>query len=80
MKLTKFSQFTYTVENEQGTKLLIDPGKDNYSDNFSPEDFGKVDLLIITHKHGDHHDVEAEGRIIANCCRSFWILFYYLGK
>lgn len=44
--------------------MLIDPGKYNYENNFKPLDFGKVDLLIITHKHEDHHDLAAESEII----------------
>lgn len=64
MKITKYSQFTYIVENNEGKRLLIDPGKYNYSESFTPKDFGNVDVLIITHKHGDHHDLDAEGEII----------------
>jgi len=39
---------------------MIDPGKYNYTEGFTPEKFGRVDVLIVTHKHADHHDVEAE--------------------
>ncbi|WP_299676239.1 MBL fold metallo-hydrolase [uncultured Dokdonia sp.] len=66
MKITKYSQFTYTVENKQGKKLLIDPGKYNYENNFTTKDFGHIDLMIITHKHADHHDINAEGEIVKN--------------
>lgn len=64
MKITKFSQATFIVENKIGKKILIDPGKYNYDNDFAPSDFGKVDLLIITHKHADHHFIEAEKEII----------------
>jgi len=64
MKITKYSQFTFVIENNQGKRLLIDPGKYNYSDQFSSKDFGGVDILIITHKHADHHDIKAEEELI----------------
>jgi L-ascorbate metabolism protein UlaG (beta-lactamase superfamily) len=64
MIITKFSQSTFIVENKMGKRLLIDPGKYNFENNFKPSDFGKVDILIITHKHEDHHSWEAEKEII----------------
>ncbi|MBC2716055.1 MAG: MBL fold metallo-hydrolase [Desulfobacteraceae bacterium] len=63
MKISKFSQSTFTLENDQGKRLIIDPGKYNYSDEFKPSDFGRCDLMIITHKHADHHFPEAETAI-----------------
>lgn len=65
MKITKYSQSTFLVENNLGHRLLIDPGKYNYENNFLPKDFGKVDILIVTHKHEDHHDIKAEKEIIS---------------
>lgn len=47
-----------------GHRLLIDPGKYNYENGFTPKDFGKVDILVVTHKHEDHHDINAEKEII----------------
>ena len=63
MKLTKFSQSTFLIENSNGKKIIIDPGKYNYVDGFTPKDFSGCDILIITHKHEDHHDVKAEKAI-----------------
>lgn len=65
MKITKYSQSTFIVENSTGSRVLIDPGKYNYENGFSSRDFGKIDLLIVTHKHEDHHDILAEKEIIA---------------
>ena len=64
MKIVKYSQSTFVVENKSGCRLLIDPGKYNYDNGFSPEDFGKIDVLVITHKHEDHHDTTAEEVIV----------------
>jgi L-ascorbate metabolism protein UlaG (beta-lactamase superfamily) len=38
---------------------LIDPGSYCYSENFKPQDWGKIDILLITHKHPDHCYPEA---------------------
>ena len=64
MKITKYSQSTFIVENNLGQRLLIDPGKYNYENGFTPKDFGKIDILVVTHKHEDHHDINAEKEII----------------
>ena len=64
MKITKYAQLTFLIENSMGNRLLIDPGQYNYDNGFSPSDFGRVDVLIVTHKHGDHHQIEAEKEII----------------
>lgn len=53
------------MENKTGHRLLIDPGKYNYENGFTAKDFGKVDILIVTHKHEDHHDINAEKEIIS---------------
>ncbi len=64
MKIIKYSQSTFLVESKTGKRLLIDPGKYNYNSEFTPSDFGRVDILIITHKHEDHHDLPSEKQII----------------
>lgn len=64
MKIIKFSQSTFIFESKKGKRLLIDPGKYNFDKDFKPEDFGKVDFLVITHKHADHFDLEAIKSII----------------
>lgn len=65
MKLTKFAQSTIVVENNAGFKLLIDPGVYSYKDGFTTKGFGKIDLMLITHKHGDHHSIKHEIEIIS---------------
>lgn len=59
MKITRLAQSTILIEDE-GRRLAIDPG--NY--NFEPgrldrSEFPRVDVLIVTHEHADHFDLEA---------------------
>lgn len=61
MKITRYVQSTIAIE-EDGELLLIDPGKYNFEPGrYSYEDFGQlgVDILILTHRHADHFDLDA---------------------
>lgn len=53
MKITKYEHACLVVE-EQGRKLVIDPGV--YSESFiaTPD----IDCVIVTHVHADHFDLE----------------------
>jgi L-ascorbate metabolism protein UlaG (beta-lactamase superfamily) len=59
MNITKFEHACLVVE-EQGRKLIIDPGV------FSPScnDFSNVDAVVVTHVHQDHFDPEKLGAIL----------------
>lgn len=57
MKLTKYPQSNFLIENE-GEKILIDPGNFTF-EKYSPDDFGTPDAILITHQHSDHMDTEA---------------------
>ncbi len=59
MKIQKFAQSTFVIENNIGKRILIDPGKYNFENGFGIDGFGQVDVLVITHKHGDHFDLDA---------------------
>jgi len=59
MKITKFAQSNFLIETD-GKRVLIDPGI------FNREIFGKtkdffndIDVIIVTHKHEDHFDVDS---------------------
>lgn len=52
MKITKYPQSCLMIETS-GKKILVDPGKLKYQDNFK-EEWAKSDIVLITHKHGDH--------------------------
>jgi L-ascorbate metabolism protein UlaG (beta-lactamase superfamily) len=64
MKIQKFAQSTFVVESSAGKRLLIDPGIYNFDGAFNAADFDKVDLLVITHKHSDHFDLDATEKIV----------------
>ena len=52
MKITKFPQSCLMVETNN-KRILIDAGGLKYQDKFLDE-WKKSDLILITHKHGDH--------------------------
>lgn len=52
MKITKYPQSCLMVETNN-KKVLIDPGSLKYQDKFL-EEWGQADIILITHKHGDH--------------------------
>lgn len=57
MKITKYPQSCLMVETNN-KKILIDAGGLKYQDKFL--DYWKnVDLVLITHKHGDHIKIDA---------------------
>lgn len=59
MKIIRYAQSTIQIENE-GKKVLIDPGSYNFEPGrLTREDFKDIDVLIVTHKHGDHFDLQA---------------------
>lgn len=53
MKITKFGHACLLVE-ENGKRLLFDPGVFSFNEEFTPEKVGPVDVIIITHSHQDH--------------------------
>jgi len=75
MKITKYLHSCLLVEN-QGIKILVDPGNYTYQENAFPKDaVEKLDYITITHEHQDHMDIMflkelvvryPEAKIIAN--------------
>lgn len=57
MKITKYPQSCLMVETNN-KKILIDPGSLKYEDSFL-EKWKKADIILITHKHGDHINANA---------------------
>ncbi|MFA5386074.1 MAG: MBL fold metallo-hydrolase [Candidatus Paceibacterota bacterium] len=64
-KITKYIHSAVLIEHKN-KRILIDPGCYCYSENFSANDWGKVDILLITHSHKDHFVIEAVGTIRQN--------------
>lgn len=52
MKITKFPQSCLLIETK-GKKVLVDPGNLKYKEEYF-EIWNGVDVVLITHKHGDH--------------------------
>lgn len=64
MKISKYLHSCLVFE-EDGYKLLVDPGKFSFAEGLvKPEQFADVRSIIITHIHPDHLDIE-NLRIIA---------------
>ncbi len=64
MKIVKYPQSCLLIENSD-KKILVDPGILSYEDSFL-NDWKNVDLILITHKHVDHCNVETIKEIIKN--------------
>jgi L-ascorbate metabolism protein UlaG (beta-lactamase superfamily) len=65
MKITKYAQSTFSVDFGE-KKILIDPGKYNFLDGKVNRDFFNdegIDILLITHEHGDHFEPDIVQRI-----------------
>ena len=56
MKITKYPQSCLMVETNN-KKILIDAGGLKYEDKFL-DSWKNVDLILITHKHGDHIKID----------------------
>lgn len=63
MKITKYPQSCILIETK-GKKILIDPGTIEFKDSFI-EEWKNPDIILVTHKHGDHCNVEAINKIIS---------------
>ncbi len=59
MKITKYEHACLVIE-EQGQKLVVDPGV--YSKSY--KDFSEVTAVVVTHIHPDHYDPEKLAEII----------------
>ncbi len=58
MKITKFAQSCLLIETK-GKRILIDPGSLQYNPSYLQNEWAKIDLILITHKHTDHCNEEA---------------------
>ena len=54
MKITKYPQSAILMEDYKNKRILIDPGDYCYDENFTASNWGKIDILLITHAHSDH--------------------------
>ena len=64
MKISKYIHSCLLFEDDN-YQLLVDPGKFSFIEGLvKPEDFAKVNTVIITHIHPDHFDPENLKKII----------------
>ena len=63
MKITKFAQSCILVETK-GKRILVDPGNLQWEKSLLEKDWVNIDLILVTHKHGDHCHTESIKEII----------------
>lgn len=66
MKVKKFPQSHLVITNDQGKKLIIDPGYLTYEQGFKVSDFQGADVYLITHQHADHLDPQTIKEVIGD--------------
>lgn len=65
MKITKFAQSCILIETNN-KKILVDPGYIQFDESLLKDYWNNIDILLITHKHGDHFYEPAIQEIIKN--------------
>lgn len=71
MRLTRFGQSCILIETNN-KRILIDPGSLLYDQSLLKESWINIDVLLVTHKHGDHCNVEAINEIVKNSKTKFY--------
>lgn len=64
MKITKFPQSCLLIETK-GKKILVDPGNLKYKEEYF-DIWNSADVILITHKHPDHCNVEVLEKLNKN--------------
>jgi L-ascorbate metabolism protein UlaG (beta-lactamase superfamily) len=66
MKLRKLAQSTVVLTTQTGKTMVIDPGKYNLDPGrLTLESFPTADIVVITHKHADHFDLDIVKAMLA---------------
>ncbi len=71
MKITRFAQSCLLVE-INGKKILVDPGDIQYQELYLQKEWSDIDILLVTHKHGDHCYIDAIKKITTNSKTEFY--------
>ncbi len=71
MKITKFAQSCVLIDTK-GKRILIDPGKIGYDSSLLADYWTHIDVILVTHKHGDHICPEAIINIVENTGAEFF--------
>lgn len=64
MKITKFPQSCLLIETKE-KKILVDPGNLKYKEEYF-DIWNRADVILITHKHPDHCNVEVLEKLNKN--------------
>ncbi len=71
MKITRFAQSCLLIEaNEK--RILIDPGYIQYKESYPQKEWSDIDVVLVTHKHGDHCHRDAIKEILKNPKTKFY--------
>ena len=65
MKITKFAQSCFLIETNNKS-ILVDPGRIQYEDSLLNDFWKDIDIILVTHKHGDHIHIEAVNQMLKN--------------
>lgn len=71
MKLIKYAQSCILIETNN-KRILIDPGYLEYDERLLENAWANIDLLLVTHKHGDHCHEKAVKSITRNSTTKFY--------
>jgi L-ascorbate metabolism protein UlaG (beta-lactamase superfamily) len=63
MKITKFVQSCLLIETK-GKRILVDPGSISLTDDMVNNIWTNIDVILITHKHSDHINIDAVNKIV----------------
>jgi len=70
MKITRFAQSCILVE-AKNKRILVDPGDIEYKKSYLEKEWADIDMLLVTHKHGDHCYPEVIKEIVKNSKTKF---------
>jgi L-ascorbate metabolism protein UlaG (beta-lactamase superfamily) len=70
MKITKFAQSCVLVETK-GKRLLIDPGRIMYDEKLLTVHWTNIDVILVTHRHGDHIFPDAIKELVKSGAKFF---------
>ena len=71
MKITRFAQSCILLETK-GKRILLDPGNIQYKESYPTKEWQEIDILLVTHKHGDHCHLDAIKEIMQNPKTKFY--------
>ncbi|MCH7758850.1 MBL fold metallo-hydrolase [Patescibacteria group bacterium] len=71
MRITRFAQSCILIETKQ-QRILIDPGHLLFDDSLLKEHWINIDVLLVTHKHGDHCHADSIKEILKNPQTKFY--------